>query len=101
MFFHVVHLSLFLNSLKINIWKFQIKTQLPKHKLLVYTGPIDAYFEGIGMPKLEYRSIYFEVINFLLSPLQAQSRCMKASTNRGARTQENIPNFFQNWEMIK
>ena len=28
--------------------------------MLVYTGPIDAYFSQQGMPKLEYRSIRFE-----------------------------------------
>ena len=39
-----------------------MKDQLPQHKLLVFTGPIDAYFAAQGMPKLEYRSINFEVI---------------------------------------
>ena len=39
----------------------QIKDVLPKHKLLVFTGPIDAYFASQGLPKLEYRSIIFEV----------------------------------------
>jgi len=34
--------------------------RLPKHKLLVYTGPIDSYFAQAGMPKLEYRSLHFE-----------------------------------------
>lgn len=34
--------------------------QLPKHKLLVYTGQIDSYYAGLGMPKLEYRSLRFE-----------------------------------------
>lgn len=29
-------------------------------KLLVFTGPIDSYFNDIGLPKLEYRSIKFE-----------------------------------------
>merc|ERR1719460_937733 len=28
--------------------------------MLVYTGPIDAYFAKQGMPKLEYRSIIFK-----------------------------------------
>ena len=36
---------------------------MPDHKLLVFTGPIDAYFASQGMPKLEYRSIIFEVRN--------------------------------------
>lgn len=39
---------------------FQIRDKLPKHKLLVYTGPIDAYYVSLGMPKLEYRSLRFE-----------------------------------------
>ena len=39
----------------------QVKESLPKHNLLVYTGPIDAYFASQGMPTLEYRSIIFEV----------------------------------------
>ena len=34
---------------------------MPDHKLLVFTGPIDAFFASQGMPKLEYRSIIFEV----------------------------------------
>jgi len=33
---------------------------LPQHKLLVYTGQIDSYYAGLGMPKLEYRSLRFE-----------------------------------------
>jgi len=39
---------------------FAIKESLPKHKLLVFTGPIDAYYASLGMPKLEYRSLRFE-----------------------------------------
>jgi UDP-galactopyranose mutase len=39
---------------------FAVKDQLPKHKLLVFTGPIDAYFASQGLPKLEYRSLRFE-----------------------------------------
>jgi len=39
---------------------FALKDKLPKYKLLVFTGPIDAYFASKGMKKLEYRSIYFE-----------------------------------------
>jgi hypothetical protein len=37
-----------------------MKDKLPKHKLLVFTGPIDAYYASLGMPKLEYRSLRFE-----------------------------------------
>merc|ERR1719335_1558944 len=33
---------------------------LPEYGMLVYTGPIDAYFAQQGMPKLEYRSLRFE-----------------------------------------
>ena len=36
------------------------KGTLPKHKLLVFTGPIDAYYASQGLPKLEYRSVVFE-----------------------------------------
>ncbi len=39
---------------------FSVKDDLPAHKLLIFTGPIDAYFASKGLPKLEYRSIYFE-----------------------------------------
>merc|ERR1719401_2151837 len=34
--------------------------KLPEYGMLVYTGPIDAYFAQAGMPKLEYRSLRFE-----------------------------------------
>ena len=33
---------------------------LPEHDLLIFTGPIDAYFASKGLPKLEYRSIFWE-----------------------------------------
>ena len=39
---------------------FKVKEQLPKHRLLVFTGPIDAYYASQGLPKLEYRSLRFE-----------------------------------------
>ena len=29
--------------------------RLPRHKLLVFTGPIDVYFASQGLAKLEYR----------------------------------------------
>ena len=53
----------------------QVKEELPEHELLVFTGPIDAYFASQvgqtqsnvgkcstpqGLPKLEYRSIFWE-----------------------------------------
>lgn len=37
-----------------------VKEALPKRKMLVFTGPIDAYYASLGMPKLEYRSLRFE-----------------------------------------
>ena len=41
---------------------------LPAHKLLIFTGPIDAFYASQGMEKLEYRSIYFEVRIYFLKP---------------------------------
>ncbi len=35
-----------------------------KNKIIIYTGPIDAYFNNINLPKLEYRSINFEIKRF-------------------------------------
>jgi UDP-galactopyranose mutase len=32
---------------------------IPKDKMIIYTGPIDQYFSSIGLPPLEYRSIRF------------------------------------------
>jgi len=39
---------------------FKVTDSLPEHDLLVFTGPIDAYFAEQGLPKLEYRSIFWE-----------------------------------------
>jgi len=47
-------------TVRLSVDYFQVKSQLPKHKLLVFTGPIDAYFASQGLAKLEYRSIYFQ-----------------------------------------
>ena len=47
-------------TVRLNVDYFQVKERLPKHKLLVFTGPIDAYFASQGLPKLEYRSIFWE-----------------------------------------
>jgi UDP-galactopyranose mutase len=49
-------------NVRLNVDFFEAKQMgtLPKHKLLVYTGPIDSYFAQAGMPKLEYRSLHFE-----------------------------------------
>ena len=46
----------------------KIQDVLPAHKLLIFTGPIDAFYASQGMEKLEYRSIYFEVRIYLLKP---------------------------------
>ena len=35
-----------------------------KNKIIIYTGPIDAYFNNMNLPKLEYRSINFEIKRF-------------------------------------
>ena len=37
---------------------FDIKDNITDNHIVIYTGPIDAYFEQ-GLPKLEYRSIDF------------------------------------------
>ena len=34
---------------------FAVKDKLPKRKLLVFTGPIDAYYASLGMPKARIR----------------------------------------------
>lgn len=47
-------------TVRLGVDFFAIRDKLPKHKLLIYTGPIDAYYVSLGMPKLEYRSLRFE-----------------------------------------
>jgi len=47
-------------TVRLNVDYFQVKEHLPKHKLLVFTGPIDAYFASQGLDKLEYRSIFWD-----------------------------------------
>jgi UDP-galactopyranose mutase len=42
-----------------NVDYFEVKDKL-QCKRLYYTGPIDAYFNYLGWPKLEYRSLSFE-----------------------------------------
>jgi len=37
-----------------------IPTSNIQHNVLIYTGPIDAYYASSGFPKLEYRSLRFE-----------------------------------------
>jgi UDP-galactopyranose mutase len=46
--------------LGVDFFKARANGKLPEYGMLVYTGPIDAYFAQQGMPKLEYRSLRFE-----------------------------------------
>jgi UDP-galactopyranose mutase len=46
--------------LNVDFFKARDEGRLPEYGMLVYTGPIDAYFAAQGMPKLEYRSLRFE-----------------------------------------
>ena len=47
-------------TVRLNVDYFAVKEKLPKHKLLVFTGPIDAFYASQGLAKLEYRSIFWE-----------------------------------------
>ena len=47
-------------TVRLNVDYFTVKEKLPKHKLLVFTGPIDAFYASQGLAKLEYRSIFWE-----------------------------------------
>jgi len=38
---------------------FDIREQISKDKIIIYTGPVDRYFSDLGFEKLEYRSIDF------------------------------------------
>lgn len=46
-------------SVKINTDFFEISREGYDH--IIFTGPIDRYFESSGLPKLEYRSIRFDI----------------------------------------
>jgi UDP-galactopyranose mutase len=48
-------------SVKLNIDYFEFKknNNLDKFKAIIYTGPIDSYFESNGYEKLQYRSLKF------------------------------------------
>ena len=48
-------------TVKLNTDFFDIKNQITKEQIVIYTGPIDAYFADKGLPKLEYRSIDFHI----------------------------------------
>ncbi|XP_023325294.1 uncharacterized protein LOC111699005 [Eurytemora carolleeae] len=47
-------------TVRVNVDYFDVKDFLPKHELLVFTGPIDAFYASKGLDKLEYRSIFWE-----------------------------------------
>ena len=49
-------------TIKLNVDFFHAKQLglLPRYGKLVYTGPVDAYFGALGLPKLEYRSLKFD-----------------------------------------
>ncbi len=40
---------------RVNVDYFHVKDYLPPHSLLIYTGPIDAFYASQGLDKLEYR----------------------------------------------
>jgi len=46
-------------TVRLNVDYFKVKDSLPRHSLLVFTGPIDAFYASQGLAKLEYRSIYW------------------------------------------
>ena len=48
-------------DVKLNVDFFDIKDQITNDHIVIYTGPIDAYFADKGLPKLEYRSIDFHI----------------------------------------
>jgi UDP-galactopyranose mutase len=48
-------------DIKLNCNFFDIKDQITKNQIVIYTGPIDVFFSDKGLPKLEYRSIDFNI----------------------------------------
>ena len=48
-------------DVKLNTDFLQIKDLIDSSKIIIYTGPIDTYFQNKELPKLEYRSINFEI----------------------------------------
>jgi UDP-galactopyranose mutase len=52
-------------TVKLSFDFFKIKDLIPKDKIIIYTGPIDLYFERLGYEKLEYRSIQFVFEKYL------------------------------------
>ena len=43
------------------------------YEKIFYTGPIDAYFQEVGLPKLEYRSLRFEIEQLSIPYFQENS----------------------------
>ena len=50
-------------TVSLNTDFFSLK-DLESYEKIFYTGPIDAYYKNSGLPKLEYRSINFEIQHF-------------------------------------
>lgn len=48
-------------DVKLNVDFFDLKDDIRKEQIVIYTGPIDMYFADKGLPKLEYRSIDFHI----------------------------------------
>ena len=48
-------------DVELNMDFFDIKDNITDNHIVIYTGPIDAYFADKGLPKLEYRSIDFHI----------------------------------------
>ena len=71
-------------DVRLNVDYFKVKDRLPKHKLLIFTGPIDAFYADQGWQKLEYRSIFFEVkleSYMVFDPTLSKERKFLASIN--------------------
>ena len=48
-------------TVKLNTDYLELKPKITSNQIVIYTGPIDYYFAAKGLPKLEYRSIDFEI----------------------------------------
>lgn len=47
--------------LNTDFFEFKKNNDMTKYKKIIYTGPIDTYFSDLGLEKLEYRSIHFDI----------------------------------------
>ena len=72
--------------------------RLPKHKLLIFTGPIDAFYANQGSQKLEYRSIFFEVrVEFIFIYKKEKSKQKNKFlflTKNGLIILEHLPSYY-------